>query len=145
MSASRVGTANCGVPQRTSFIALPLASLLQLADAPLDEVALQRAHAEDEEDAVKMVDLMLKGPRQQFLGVVGAPFPDSSRRSHLHDRRTRNLLMNVWQAQATLFGILLALLEGDFRIDEHNPLFGILLEAEIKHRHAPRHADLRSG
>src|SRR5271168_227389 len=74
MSASSVGTANCGVPQKTNFTALPLASLLQLADAALDQIALQGTDPEDEQDAIQVIDLVLKGPGQQLFAVVLAPF-----------------------------------------------------------------------
>src|SRR5208337_4734076 len=54
-NASRVGTANCGVPQKTSFTALPLARALHLANLAQVQVALEGAHAEDEQHAVQMV------------------------------------------------------------------------------------------
>src|SRR5215472_5617880 len=66
-TAFRVGTANEGVPQKTSFIGgLPLAGLLHLANLAQDEVALEGAHAAEEEYAVQVVDLVLEGTRQQL-------------------------------------------------------------------------------
>src|ERR1700757_4604 len=56
-TAFSVGTANEGVPQKTSFIArLPLAGFLHLANFAKDEVALEGAHAADEENAVEVID-----------------------------------------------------------------------------------------
>src|SRR6516165_6217176 len=60
ISASSVGTANRGVPQKTSLTFLPRAFALHLADLAEHQVALQGAHAEDEKRAVKVVDLVLK-------------------------------------------------------------------------------------
>ncbi len=64
--ASSVGTAKSGVPQKTSLTgvtsaASPLPVLLELANAPLHEVALQRAYAVDEEYAIEVIDLVLYG------------------------------------------------------------------------------------
>src|SRR5271170_4870496 len=108
MSASSAGTANCGVPQKTSFIvgslgALPLASLLQFANAALNEVALQGADSEDEQDAVEVIDLVLKSPCQQLLSIVVAPLAIERLGTDLDDRCARDLLVDVWQAEAAFF------------------------------------------
>src|SRR5271169_6380493 len=50
-------------PAEDQLHGLPLASLLQLADPALDQVALQGADPEDEQNAIQMIDLVLKGPR----------------------------------------------------------------------------------
>src|SRR5215469_15381138 len=60
ISASRVGTAKRGVPHNTNFTFLPSAFALHLADFAQYQIALERAHAEDEEHPVEMVNLMLK-------------------------------------------------------------------------------------
>src|SRR5574341_2371479 len=79
-SFSSVGTANCGVPQKTKSIcdfrlpigqSLPLTGASQLPDFTLDEVALERADVADEELAVQVVGLMQEGAGQQvFAGVL---------------------------------------------------------------------------
>src|SRR5690348_17334423 len=56
ISASSVGTAKRGVPQKTSFTFLPRAFALHLADLAQHQVALQRTHAKDEQHAVEMID-----------------------------------------------------------------------------------------
>src|SRR3569833_646493 len=69
IKACKVGTANCGVPQNTSFTALPGAFALHLADLAQHQVALQRAHAEDEQHSVEVVALVLKRARARFFAV----------------------------------------------------------------------------
>src|SRR5665213_1287314 len=70
--AWRLGTANSGVPQKTSFMVslpgsgLPLAVLLELLDAAENEVALEAAEPVDEENAVEVVYLVEYRAGQQF-------------------------------------------------------------------------------
>ena len=47
----------------------PLAGLLQLLDFPLDQIALQSAQMIDEQNAVQVIDLVQKGPRQQIFAA----------------------------------------------------------------------------
>src|SRR6266436_3300816 len=63
------GTANSGVPMKTSFMAhsFPLASLDHALDAPLDHVAAQHAQVGNEQAAVQMIGLMAERARQQVL------------------------------------------------------------------------------
>ena len=70
-SFSSVGTANCGVPQKTRSImaALPFALLHQLADLALHQVALQRADVADVELAVEVVGFVQQRARQQFFAA----------------------------------------------------------------------------
>src|SRR5580658_8264474 len=67
-SCCREGTANAGVPQKTTFSissgGLPLACLLQLADFSPNHVALQHAQMAQEQNSVEMVNFMAEGPRQ---------------------------------------------------------------------------------
>src|SRR5580698_3889893 len=102
-SASSVGTANCGVPQKTSFKRppvsvmgrLPLAFALQLANLAQVQVALERAHAKDEQDSVQVIDLMLHGAREQFFAVHLVPFAVLVLRADAHPGRAHHLLANV--------------------------------------------------
>ena len=84
--------------------ALPLAGFLQLADLAQDEIALQRADAEDEEDAVEVIDLMLEGTRQQLFAFESRT---TRRRSSwaltLTFGARDDLLANVGQAEAAFF------------------------------------------
>src|SRR5271156_5270520 len=79
-TALNVGTANDGVPQKTSFIpdlpsdSLPLAGLLQLANLAQDQVTLQGAHALEKQNAVQVIDFMLEGPRQKLFPLEFKPF-----------------------------------------------------------------------
>src|ERR1700680_2626249 len=75
INASSVGTANRGVPQKMSFMrnpkrpALPRAFALHFANLAQVQVALQRAHAGNEQYAVEVIDFMLKGAPQQLFSV----------------------------------------------------------------------------
>ena len=74
ISARRVGTAKAGVPKNTmrSGRALPSPGALQLLNLADDEVALDPAQAIDEQRAVEVIHLVLKGARQQFASFDGA-------------------------------------------------------------------------
>src|ERR1700722_8584037 len=130
MSASSVGTANRGVPQNTSFKAvigaLPLAFALCLANLAQRQVALQRAHTEDEQHAVEMIDLVLEAAREQLLAIHLEPLAKLVLRANPHLGRTHNLLANVGKAEAPFFFVKPALAKGDFRIDEHQLLSRVL-------------------
>src|SRR5208282_4387381 len=68
----RDGTAKTGVPQKTIRSAtarLPLAGFFQLADFPLDHVALEHAEVRDEEDSVEVVDLVAERAGEQAFAA----------------------------------------------------------------------------
>src|SRR3954471_14434884 len=70
-SASSEGTANSGVPRKTTRIKysrlVPLAVFLELLDLAFDNVPLQRAEVVQEQDAVQMVDFVEQSTRKQFF------------------------------------------------------------------------------
>src|SRR4051794_37268287 len=67
-SRSRVGTANAGVPRKTTFNwSLPLPRLLQLLDLALDQIALESAEVAEKQDAVEVIDLMLHGAGEEVF------------------------------------------------------------------------------
>src|ERR1035438_4836784 len=68
-TACSVGTANCGVPQKTTFTSLPRAFALHLANFAQIQIAFESAHAEDEQHPIEMIDFMLKRARQQLFPV----------------------------------------------------------------------------
>src|SRR5579871_4783254 len=103
MSASSVDPAKRGVPQKTSFTALPRALTLHLANLAQRKVALERAHAEDEEYTVEMVDFMLKGTREQFLSIHFEPLAVRVLRPNTHLGGAGNLLANLRETQTALF------------------------------------------
>src|SRR5215469_15327399 len=142
-SASRVGTAKRGVPQKTSFTALPPTFALHLADFAEDHVALQPAHAEDEQRSVQVVDLMLEGARQQFLAVHFEPFAVFVLRADLHLGAADDLLPDFGETQAAFLLVLSALLEGDLRVHQHQFLGGVFSHAEVDHGDALRNRHLR--
>src|SRR5215471_8184930 len=73
---SRVGTANAGVPRKTVRNRLiPLAGLRQLLDLTFDQVPLQGADVRDEQNPVKVVDLMLHRTGQQIFSRPLEPVP----------------------------------------------------------------------
>src|SRR5262249_45631764 len=72
---SRVGTANFGVPAKTSVSgwfmrtkgSLPLASLYQLLNFALDQISLQGAEMADVQLAIQMICFMQKRARQELF------------------------------------------------------------------------------
>src|SRR5580658_2342845 len=139
-SASSVGTAKRGVPQKTSFKAttgaLPFAFALRLANLAQGEVAFQRAHAKDEQHAVNVVDLMLHAAREQLFAVLLEPFAVLVLGANPHLGGAHDLLANVGEAEAALFLVELALAVNDLRIDENELLRGVLAHAEVDHGEA---------
>src|SRR6516162_5754831 len=89
--ASSVGTAKRGVPQKTSLTALPCAFALHLANPAQHHVALKRAHTEDKQHAIEVIDLMLKGSREQFFSVHLEPLPFEILRANAHLRGAHHL------------------------------------------------------
>src|SRR5215472_12176570 len=115
ISASSVGTANSGVPQKTSLTGVtsaaapsPLSGFLQLANAPLHEVALQGAQVVDEEHTVQMIDLVLHRARQQIVALGLEEFAVHVLRAHLHARRALDLFADLRKAEAAFLFKLLA-------------------------------------
>ncbi len=95
--------ANCGVPQKTSLIArLPFPGSLQFADLAQHEIALQRTDAEDEENSVQVVDLMLEGASQQLVGFPFKPIALQILGAYFDLRGARDFLPNVGQAETAL-------------------------------------------
>src|SRR5208282_220928 len=110
---------------------LPGAFALHPANLAEIEAALESAHAEDEQDAVKMVDLMLEGAGQQLLAIHLEPLALLVLRAHADLCGAHYLLANIRKAQAALLFVLLAFAHDDLRIDEHKFLFGVLAHAEV--------------
>src|ERR1039457_942093 len=148
-SASRVGTAKLGVPQKTSFTGilagLPLAFALHLADLAQVDVALEGAHAEDEQHAVEVVDLMLDAAREQLSAVHLEPLAALVLGADADFGGADHFLADIGEAEAAFVLVLFALLEDDLGIDEHQAVFGDLAHAEIDDRDAPGDVHLRSG
>src|SRR5208337_1365756 len=138
-NASKVGRANCGVPQKTSLrqraafamTVLPDAFALHLANLAQIETALERAHAEDEQHAVKMVDFMLEAARQKLVAIHLEPLAVFVLRANANLCGAHHLLANVGKAQAALLFVLPALAHNNLRIDQHKSLFAILSHAQV--------------
>ena len=56
--------------QPSTIPRLPFSGSLQLANLAQHKIALERTDAEDEENSVQVVDLMLKGAGQQVIGFT---------------------------------------------------------------------------
>ena len=89
---------------------LPLARALHLADLAQIEVALEGAHAEDEQHAVDVVDLMLHGARQQVFAVHFEPLAVLVLGANADLGGADDLLADIGEAEAALFLVELALL-----------------------------------
>src|SRR5512142_172987 len=107
---SSVGTANAGVPRKTSFIGVsgPLPGFLQFLDLALDQVALQRAEMRNVEPAVEVIGLGQQGARQQILAGDFVLFALRVLRPRRDFPAAAHLLANFGNAEAALFAFLLA-------------------------------------
>src|SRR5579863_3535481 len=141
-NACKVGTANCGVPQKTSFTALPRAFALHLANLAQRQIPFQGAHAKDKQHPIEMVDLVLKCPREQLFAVHLEPLALFILRSNAYLGRTRNLLANLRKTQAAFFLVLFPFAKDDLGIDEHQLLFRVLAPAQVDHRDTLGHSHL---
>ena len=90
-----------------------------------------------------MIDLVLKGAREQIVRLALDPFSFDILSANLYFRRARDLLADVGKTEAAFFFVLLAFAKDDFRIDEYDLLLGVLFEAQVDYRDAFRYADLR--
>src|SRR5579862_4057981 len=143
MSASNVGTPNLGVPQKTSFIdvpsngilcspmpqrqtwgaqrhergtlGLPRTLALHFADLAQRHIPLQAAHAKDEQHSVQVVNLVLKGARQQFLAVHLKPLAVLVLGADGHLGGAHHFLADLGETEAAFFFVLPAFL----RSEEH--------------------------
>src|ERR1019366_392327 len=144
-SASSVATANCGVPQKTSFTPLPCAFALHLANPAQGQVALQGAHAEDEQHAVEVVDLMLETAGEQFRTVHLEPLSMRVLGANAHLGGANYLLVNLREAEAAFLLILLAFAQNNLGVDEHQLVLGLLAHAQVDDRQALGYVHLRRG
>src|ERR1035437_9343491 len=130
-SASSVCTAKRGVPQKTSFISLPLAFALHLANLAQVQVALEGAHAEDEQHSVHVVDLMLEAAREHVFAVHLEPFALLILGADAHLGVARHLLVNFGKTETAFLSVGVAVAGDDLGIDEHQLVFGLLAQAHV--------------
>src|ERR1035438_1529036 len=113
------------------FHSLPLARALHLANLAQIEVALQCAHAKDEQHAVEVVNLMLDAAREQLFAIHLEPLALLVLGADADLGGAYDLLADVGEAEAAFLLIELALSEDDLGIDEHQLLAGLLAHAEV--------------
>ena len=120
-------------------------ALLHFADLAQEQVALERAYAKDEEDAVEMIDLVLEGARQQLFAIDLKPLAVHilARTRTFAARDTFSRISGRLRQPSSSF--CLPSLVDDFGIDENDLVFRIFLEAEVDDREPFRNADLRRG
>ena len=87
---------------------LPLAVLDELLDPADDEVFLEAAETVDKEDAVEVVDLVLKGAGEEFFAFDFEPFAFNVLCADFHLCGTLDLFADLGQREAALFFVLLA-------------------------------------
>src|SRR5580704_16833813 len=125
---SSVGTANRGVPMKTSLIpapglwplfSSPLVCFLQFPHLPPDQVSLQRADVADVQRPIQVIRFMQERPRQQILARHLERLSRSVECAHRYFLGPRHRLPERRQAQTALFGALRSLLADDLRIDQH--------------------------
>src|SRR6516225_5426417 len=167
-SASRVGTANSGVPQKTKFIvpsfalrvsrpepshsehqtrnavaSLPLSRLLQFLHFAQDQIAFQPAEVANIEPAVQVIDFVLEGSRQQPFTLGFKPIAVYVLSADLYLTRTSYVLAKFRDAEAAFGFALLPFLVDDLRVCDHQLLCRILFKADIDNGQPRRNPDLR--
>ena len=125
--------------------ALPFAVALHLADLTQVEVALEGAHAEDEQHAVHVVDLMLKAAREQVFAVPFEPLAELVLGANADLGGADDLFADVGEAEAALLLVDLAVAEDDLGIDENQLVLGVLAHAQVDGGEALGHAHLWRG
>src|ERR1700730_6029980 len=148
-----VGTANCGVPQNTTFIrrlsfvpdGLPLAQLPHFLDFVLDQVALEHAQVLDEEDAVQVVDLMAERAGQQIFAANLERLALSILRLYGDELRPDHVTTKAGNGQAAFLLALFAFVVNHLGIRQHHSSLGILAAGYVNHGYTQVQANLRSG
>src|SRR5262249_869577 len=143
----REGTAKAGVPQntmrmvftrkrsrRTAFRALPLALFLHLLDLAFDEIALEHAEMLKVEDAVEVIDLVVKGTREIVFGFHFEPFTSRILGFYRDELRADDVAAKAWDGEAALFFTLFPLGVNDFGVYENDFGFGVFAGGDINHR-----------
>ena len=124
---------------------IPLAGFLKLLDLAFDDVSLQGAQMIQEENAVQVIDLVEQRTRKQFFASNLNRLAVRILRLDRDLIRARDRFAKTGNAEAALFARLLALLGGDFRVNDDN-LFGfVLADTDVDHRDLFADADLRRG
>ena len=144
-SASSVGTANCGVPKKTTFSpsALTICRPSQLPDLADDQIALDAAQPIDEQRAVEVIHLVLERARQQSVPSIccgwpsrSSPFDDGAQRPDDRGVEAGTLRQpsssSCMPSRSTNSGI-----------DHHDQPARIAPERDVDDEDAQRHADLR--
>src|ERR1035437_1224745 len=122
---------------------LPLPILDQLADLPLDEVALERAEMRNEKVPAEVIRLMTEGARQQPFALHGEWSALGVLRANGGLVGPGDRLAKTRNAQAAFLLALLPFRGDDRRVNDNVLGFGVFADAAIDHRDAPRDADLR--
>src|SRR5690349_13311665 len=97
----------------------PFAGLSQFPHLAADQVALQRADVRDVEAAVQMIDLVMKGARQQILAGHLERFAFDILGPYRDFFRTGDLFSKARKTEAAFFADLRSLFMDDFGIDEN--------------------------
>src|SRR5687768_4298383 len=106
----------CGDATRRRLVAAALLLPLLERGSPLEE-----AEVVDEELAVQMIDLVLKAPREQFVGIDLDRLSLTVLRLDDDAHRALDVGIDVWNREAALFALLRSFAQQDFRIDDDVP------------------------
>src|SRR4051812_15299626 len=144
---SSVGTANCGVPMKTTRIAAlaPLSEFLHLADLAANEIALQGAHVVDIQGAVEVIRLVLEGSGQQTVCGQLEPLAFGVLRTNCRLVRPGDLLAKPWDGEAPFLAGLRSFAADNLGIDHDEPGRGVFARRGVDDGDAPADADLRRG
>src|SRR5581483_6224342 len=109
------------------------------------EVALQTAHAIEDELAVQVIDLVLQRDGEQPFGVDFKLFFFFIERLELDARGAFDLDREIDDAETAFFPKQLALAPGDFGVDQLQQVLAGVVVVDIEHDDAARDTDLRRG
>src|SRR5262249_3090694 len=107
-----------------------------LPNLALDEVALDGAEVIQEQHSVEMVHFVRKDTRQQTLTLQNLFTALQVFPRDYNSIRTSNFTGKVWNAEATLFLVLLPFLVDNLWVDQRDQLTFLLSSSRVNHNQA---------
>src|SRR6187401_2561800 len=125
-----------------TLLPLPLALLHQLANLPLDDVALDETEMIEKKNAIKVVHFVTERTGEKVLPLDGDLLPVEIETFDDHDLWAEHCGSKARNTQAALIFELLSINRHDFGIHDGDQLVPLLSTARIRHQNPFRHPNL---
>src|SRR6266850_3878145 len=120
----------------------PLPRLLQFPDLPLHQLALQRTHLVEKNDAVAVVGLVEHAASGKFFVVKLKLVSVDVMRPHYCAQATLNRSEDPRKRKTTFLAVLLAFNVYHIRVNHHDALVGVLATRAVHYEQTPGYPDL---